>query len=274
MLQHFLKYQTLGNNFIVFDWYKKSEPAVSCALADSGWSDFVKKSCNRYTGVGADGVLIIKHDQESFLPEMLIFNADGTSAENCLNGLRCVAHYLVMHYHYPSQFSIKLGKQIVTCLVDKTLEITTYISGVECFGSLKLKTEFGVFDGYQASAGNPHFIVFQEVSRDWLEQHGMQLECHSAFPEKTNVEFLWPSKQNDQILKVYKVLIHERGCGMTQACGSGASAIIATLFHNQHLKKEEKVMLVMPGGSVIGWIDAQGLVALQASANFVFKGEF
>lgn len=279
MLRPFLKYQSLGNDFIIFDWYKKTEPAMKCALAYDAWKDIVINLCKRYEGIGADGVLILKSDRKQFLPEMLIFNADGSAAQNCLNGLRCIAHYLRVHYSYPTDFSIKIGNNKVACLIDpldedhESFDITTFLDFIQSQASLEIETSLGTYKGYQASAGNPHFILFQKVALEWLRDHGALFECHAAFPEKTNVEFVWEIGRQKNGFRRFQLLVYERGCGITRACGSGASAVVKVLFDTQQIQQGEKIILTMLGGDLLCWVDEKGRVALKASASLVFRGD-
>lgn len=270
MIKNFIKYQSLGNNFILFDWYDQLEESIQQTLHDASWPTFVKNICNRHTGVGADGVLILKRNEQEQLPEMLIFNADGTQAESCLNGLRCVTHYLVTKHGFPASFLIKLGKRTMVCGIEKSgtdILITNNIGNVEYQGTKTVTIFEGTFHGHVASVGNPHFIIFQKTELDWLQRHGAALESHEAFPHKTNVEFIW----EDGVAR-YHVLVYERGCGITQACSSGAAAIVGTLFHLKKIEANQKIELVMLGGSVISWVDHDGNVFLQAGAQPVFTG--
>jgi len=422
MIKKFIKYQSLGNNFVLYDWYDQLEETIQQALqgvhpdpstpfvrplvprsdviasrgmepkgrmegtavlgtkgvSKGSWPSFVKEICNRNTGVGADGVLILKRNEQEQLPEMLIFNADGTQAESCLNGLRCVTHYLVTKHGFPASFAIKLGKRLVLCEVDEngsfplSLEtssndsssgirecdqsrderalnlnqsrdergqnlnpsprgvrrsskseggclegyshnilITNNVGSVDYHGTKTVTIFEGSFQGHVASIGNPHFIIFQKIERTWLEKFGASLESHEAFENKTNVEFVWEdagslsleTSSNDSSSGIreceqlgdgrehdfnpsprgsrsdvsrgmpkYHVLVYERGCGTTQACSSGAAAIVGTLLHLKKIEINQKIELVMLGGSVIGWADQQGKVFLQASAQPIFTG--
>src|SRR5438045_267055 len=118
ILKNFVKYHSLGNDFIVFDWYKRPSFYMHNELQEASWKQFVIDMCNRHYGVGADGIVIITNSQQAGMPEMLIFNADGTQAESCLNGLRCVAKYLFTEYHFPESFNIKLGQRIIECVMN------------------------------------------------------------------------------------------------------------------------------------------------------------
>jgi diaminopimelate epimerase len=305
MLKKFIKYQSLGNNFVFFDWYQEPQNVIQEKLGAQEWASFVRKLCDRNIGVGADGVLILKKhaqencvspsvvsdcasnriesmDSEKNIPEMLIFNADGTQAESCLNGLRCVTHYLVTHYKFPEKFSIKLGKRIIACVIEReqtkpeNLLITNTIGYIECQGekTVSIPTEpISSFHGHIVSVGNPHFIIFKQISLDWLTQYGVLLESHELFPNKSNIEFVWEEPvKNTGSIRRYNVLVYERGCGITQACSSGAAAITGLLYNLKKITPHQKIELIMLGGSVISWVDDHGQVFLQAGAQSVFSG--
>ena len=133
MLKHFIKYQSLGNDFILYDWYKKPAVFVQQALKDAGWAQFVKDLCDRHFGVGADGILIIKSSPETSFPEMLIFNADGSQAQMCMNGVRAAAHYLFTHHGVQKIFKIRVGQRDVECSViedknkEKPIDVVTNV---------------------------------------------------------------------------------------------------------------------------------------------------
>src|SRR3989338_293477 len=110
-LKHFVKYQSLGNDFIVFDWFKKPTSFIQEELKDAQWKEFVIKTCDRHFGVGADGVLIITCCPQEGVPEILVFNADGSNGQTCLNGLRCVAKHLFDTHHFPKEFRIKMSQR-------------------------------------------------------------------------------------------------------------------------------------------------------------------
>jgi len=270
MIKNFIKYQSLGNNFVVYDWYAQPENYIQKIIHDASWRAFVIEICNRNTGVGADGVLILKRFEQDEIPEMLIFNADGTQAESCLNGLRCVTHYLVTEYNFPAKFSIKLGKRMILCEIEQDTQdilITNNVGPINYEG-IKTVTIFeGTFQGHVASIGNPHFIIFEKIELPWLQQFGALLESHEAFPNKSNIEFVWEESHAR-----YHVLVYERGCGITQACSSGAAAIVGTLLHLNKIEINQKIELIMLGGSVIGWADQNKNVFLTAGADMIFTG--
>jgi diaminopimelate epimerase len=280
VLKNFVKYHSLGNDFVVFDWYKRPAVYMHNELHDASWKKFVVRICDRHYGVGADGVLIITSNATAGMPEMLIFNADGTQAEMCLNGVRCVAHYLYVTHHFPDHFTLKVGDRVIECSIlsqseqDGAHGIVTRVGCVSCAGEHSIDTANGAFNGFVASIGNPHFIIFQETTIDWLAQHGKTLETHPFFERGTNVEFVWMSQNKSSGEKTFNVLVYERGCGITLACSSGAAAITGVLLDRGMITKTQKIILSMPGGSIRSFVDVDGSVVLQATAQQVFKGSF
>lgn len=269
-LKHFIKYQSLGNDFIVFDWFKKPTSFIHEELKDAQWQQFVTKICDRHFGIGADGVLIVTYSSSDKVPEILIFNADGSNGQICLNGLRCIAKHLFDHHNFPVSFTIKMGSRIIECSVqskDGVTTITTNVGCVDYFGPCTIQTTVGQFDGYKASVGNPHFVIFDAKSVQWLAQYGALIESHAAFQQKTNVEFVVPESS-----KKYSVTVYERGAGVTLACSSGAAAIMGVLDHLKQCKRGEIITLKMPGGALLCSVEQNGTVTLTASAEYVFQG--
>ncbi len=263
MYLKFKKYQSLGNDFIVFDWQDVSESEILIRLSSSLWSSFVRSSCQRHTGVGADGILIIKQGR---VPEVLIFNADGTQAELCLNGLRCVADYLYMSCAYPEVFSLLMGGKDIECLINKdTQEITNKIVGVTYLKKKTIDVGGKKLTGHMVDVKNPHFVIFERGSLKWLQEYGRVIETHPVFLNKTNVEFVW---QHDN---VYHMLVYERGCGITQACSSGVAAVTYALNFIGSIQKKQHITICMLGGNISSWVDVNALF-LKTKAQFVFHG--
>lgn len=274
MLNNFFKYQSLGNDFILFDWYKRVASFLDNDIAAAGFSDQIKKICDRHYGVGADGVLIVKNNPSVGLPEMMVFNSDGTSAENCLNGLRCVAFHLYKTYNFPQNFVIKFGQREVACtVIDEKkpgieIQILTKVDAPTAGIEHKINTEVGDFFGFNVTIGNPHFIVFKQIEPAWLAQNGSLLEKHESFPSKTNVEFVWQTAPNH-----FQMLVYERGCGLTLACSSGAAAVAGLLAQLGKVSFGQAFFIDMPGGSVECEVEAGGSVILKAPATFTFRGD-
>lgn len=277
MLKHFIKYESLGNDFILYDWYKKPAVFVQQALKDTGWEQFVKEICDRHFGIGADGILIIKSSAETSFPEMLIFNADGSQAQMCMNGVRAAAHYLFTHHGVQKTFKIKVGQREIECSVieDKSkglsVEIVTNVGPVFYQENKIIQAQKDSFDGHSVDVGNPHFVIFQQTDQAWLVEHGKELESHAYFPARANIEFVWEDL-TDKSHKAYRLLVYERGCGMTLACSSGVAATLGALYHLGLVKQDEQVAFNMLGGTVIGFVDAEKNIILCATATMVFSG--
>lgn len=276
MLTHFIKYQSLGNDFILFDWYQESLARIDAIIQPSQWAETVRLLCNRHTGIGADGVLILKNNLHVNQPEMIIYNADGSHALMCMNGLRCVAHYLFTTYAPHQEWSIRIGTQQAQCSAtyhNNTILITTNIANNTYYGTTTIQVDHKSLEGHIVSVGNPHFIIYQETTLSWLEKYGSIIEHHKKFPEKTNVEFLWNITESNMPHQHYYILVHERGCGITQACSSGVAASLVALINTHHIKPNELVTISMPGGSVTGCVNCKNNVILTAQAHLVFKGD-
>ncbi len=271
MIQIFFKYQSLGNDFILLDWYKKSQNAIQKTLTCPTWKKFVIDSCNRHFGVGADGILILKNDSK--LPEGLIFNADGSQAEICLNGLRCLTLHLFTQHNFSSDFKIKMGTKIIDCQLQAStteqLQITNKIEAANYLGQKTIEIDKEKLSGHVVDVGNPHFIVFEKVDLEKLKKYGPLIEKHKSFKNGTNVEFVWQEKENS-----YQMLIHERGAGITLACSSGAAAALYLLFKLGKIKKEEKLKINMLGGQISCLLNKSEQMILQAPAQLTFNGSF
>jgi len=260
----FYKYQSLGNDFILFDWLNKTINSVDSVLQNDNWSSVVKHLCDRRFGVGGDGVLVIKKNSFKQI-EAVMFNADGSLGYKCLNGLRCVAHYLVKEKGFPCDLEIFMGDKLIQCSVKD--EVIINVGKVDYQGQHKLSLEDMVLQGHIVSVGNPHFVIQQKISLSWLQANGVRIERHSDFPDRTNVEFVWPMDESNN----YKILVHERGCGITLACGSGAAAVMRTLYQLRKVTNNEKIMLNMQGGTIESYLDNDDNVIQQAPAALIFR---
>jgi len=262
---NFYKYQSLGNDYILFNWLDKNINGVDTILHNNNWSNIVKYLCNRRFGIGSDGALILRENSSKQI-EAVMFNSDGSLGYKCLNGLRCVAHFLVKEKKFLCDLDIFMGDKLMHCNVKD--EVIINVGKVDYQGQHKLLLENMVLQGHIVSVGNPHFVVQQQIDLSWLQANGVLIEQHSDFPNRTNVEFVWPIDKSNH----YKILVHERGCGITLACGSGAAAVIQTLYQQHKIANNEKVILNMQGGILESYIDDNNDVIQQAQATLVFQG--
>lgn len=272
----FWKYHGLGNDFIIVDGIDGT------VEIDKEWC---KNVCRRNFDVGADGVLYIMPGEDTDIT-MVVINADGTEAEMCGNGIRCVAKHAYDHNLVTEQrFSINTlaGEKDATVTLGKDGKVSTvsidmgapilngksipinhngrFVDEHFVIGSLRIR-------GTAVSMGNPHFITFTELPDETINRLGPELEKHEFFLNKTNVEFCQMKEG-----KIY-VRAYERGAGWTLACGTGASASTVAAALIGLVPFDEPIDVHLPGG----WLKVTvardlGYVIMEGPAEFVFKGE-
>ena len=206
----FYKMHGLGNDFVVLKGPLKIEPEI------------IAKLCDRNFGIGADGLLVISPDE---IVKMEYWNADGTPAEMCGNGLRCVARFAVdQKLVEPGQFMVQTpaGQLKVSWDGKDANDIAVQV------GKVTMKNDPITIENIEffvASVGNPHAITFVEnVSSAPVTTLGPKIEVDQNFPNKTNVEFAHIERRNKINLRIW-----ERGVGETMACGTGmvSTAVVA-----------------------------------------------
>lgn len=277
----FFKVHSLGNDFLVID--KTETKGVSDISALAG------RVCDRHTGVGADGVLIISvKDKAKGHVNFRIFNADGTEAEVSGNGLRCAAAYLYKQKKIDSPqilFSTSVGQRECTFIEGKkNVSLLKIEMGIPLLSSQDIPFDDGSF--YEKiidyplsinqivypitvlSLGNPHCAIFFDHFPDRIEWHqiGREIESHPFFPNRTNIEFIRRLNKEE-----IEVLFWERGVGETLSSGSGAcAAAVASILKNLTDKKV-KVRTSM-GQLTVEWEKEK--VYQTGPAEIVFKGDF
>lgn len=244
----------------------------------------VQKLSDRHFGIGGDGVVLIENSNLADF-KMRIFNSDGSEAEMCGNGIRCVGKYV-----YDKKLTEKQDITIETLAGIKELklycenEICNKVCvdmGEPAFKSedlptfldekitkdLKLEIEDKEFRFTLVSMGNPHAIAFAEnVENIPIEKYGPMVENDSIFPNRTNVEFV---EIEDK--KHIKMRVWERGSGETLACGTGACAAVVAGEVNGYVDND--VIVKLPGGNLdIKW-DKNNHVYMTGSATTIFEGE-
>lgn len=261
----------LGNDFILF---------IDSDISKS-YADLARSLCDRHYGIGADGLLVISPQINSH-QKLRIFNADGSEAETCGNGLRCAAKFLRDNgYVSIDLFSINtpFASHDVKChLENGKVALVTVNMGAPKDTALEriaLTAEASgkggkTFSGYSISLGNPHFVIFQDkissFEKSWYDYWGKLLSTHEAFSFGCNIEFAEITDTNKLRLVVY-----ERGVGMTQACGSGACAAAVTAVALGNVVSP--VFVELPGGEVTVEWDGKSDCFLTGTAKEVFRGE-
>lgn len=268
----FFKYEGIGNDFVVLD-------GLNGNLAIN--TELCKKMCDRHYGIGADGVLYVMPGEDGSDITMRIINADGSEAEMCGNGIRCVAKYA---YDYGKvsgkEFVIHTLRGNLKIKVDtensKVKTVTVNMGepmpgspGSGPSGKLTVETKEGNVTGYCVSMGNPHFVTFDELSEEKTNVLGPILECHKVFPMKTNVEFV-KVKDNKIHIRVY-----ERGAAWTLACGTGACATTTAAALNGLVPFDKPIDVELPGGWLRITVDKDlKYVMMEGPATFVYAGDY
>ena len=266
----FLKMHGLGNDFIIVD--ERQDEIVP----ENKKAKFAEKFCQRRFSVGADGVLFLERAKHHDL-DMRIFNADGSEAENCVNGLRCTAFaiYKIANYDGIKEFDIctKAGPvhATVKALNSKNAMVEIEVLGKRDYlGSDKISVEDRNFEYHSVNVGNPHVVIFLDEPIDDLdvEKYGHMIEYHEKFePDRTNTEFVNATKNY-----TLKMRVHERGACETQACGSGSLAIVIAACEAGYAKKNEWITVKQPGG--ILEILYGDKLRLKGQAELSFRGTF
>ncbi len=261
----FSKMQGAGNDFVVIDVMKNqfdySLPVLSQFL------------CDRHYGVGADGLILIdKSETQDF--KMRIFNADGSEAEMCGNGIRCLAKYAFEKgLTDKAQFFVETlagTKKAELELEHKkvvSVKVNMGCPEIDCIKYM-IEIEEKQYYVYPVSLGNPHAVCFvKDVENFEVEKIGAILENYKYFPNKTNVEFVEIVDQHKM-----KVRVWERGVGETNACGTGACASCMIAIKEKFT--ENDITVDLKGGSLKIYFDKESQeMFLEGEAEFVFDGK-
>ncbi|MBN1601295.1 MAG: diaminopimelate epimerase [Chitinispirillaceae bacterium] len=269
----FQKWHGLGNDFIIPD--RNHEQLFPLLKKNAAIL------CDRRKGIGADGLLFLLPSEIADF-KMAIINSDGSEAEMCGNGIRCIASYIgSQKISLHKSLAIETGAGIIrTELLDNTT--VTVNMGSPCLDASRIPVagRSGVvlmekidiagreFKFTAVSMGNPHAVIYPDHNDDDLVKTiGPQIETHPLFPKKTNVEFITILSDSEIVMRVW-----ERGCGETQACGTGACAsVVSGILNKLH---GNYVTVHLPGGDLlISWSGTQSdPVYMTGPAMHVFNG--
>lgn len=247
----FTKMQGLGNDYLYFYGEAPANaPALSRRLSD------------RHFGPGADGLIFIApSDRADF--SMRIFNADGSEARMCGNGIRCVGKYV-----YDKGYTHKTELLIATGSGLRRLKLR-----VENGRAVSAEVDMGAAvvtpgaDGDLVEIGNPHLVVFvPDAEGAPLETEGPRRSA--SVPGGINVEFVSPCGPNRLRMRVW-----ERGSGVTLACGTGACAAAAAAVRRGLCAAGQPVEVRLDGGLLRITVDAAGRVRMEGPAETVYEGE-
>ena len=273
----FTKMHGLGNDYVYMD-------AINQNIENR--NELAKFVSDRHFGIGSDGLILICPSERADF-KMQMFNSDGTEAEMCGNGIRCVGKFV-----YDKGLTNKETIKIETLAGIKILELNIennkmktakvdmgepilepskipVISKENPVKNLKLKEEDKEFNFTCVSMGNPHAVTFikPDVKEFDICKYGKELEINKAFPKKANIEFI-----NVIDDKTLKMRVWERGAGETLACGTGACASAVAAVLNGYTSRKVKVHLL--GGDLsIEWNEKDNHVYMTGPATTVFDGE-
>ncbi|MEM2972242.1 MAG: diaminopimelate epimerase [Candidatus Bathyarchaeia archaeon] len=270
----FWKMHGLGNDYIVMD--NRNQQIKEKALAV-----LAKKLCERRFGIGADGLLLVYNSGIADV-KMRIFNADGTEAEMCGNGIRCLAKFCfenkIVNKEFVTVETLAGIREVQLHIEGNSVDSVRVNMGLPQFEREKIPmVGRGTFinqplnvDGKEflataLSIGNPHCVIFvDEVSKYPVEAVGPKTERHRLFPNRTNVEFVQILSKDELRVRTW-----ERGVGETLACGTGACASVVAA--NILGKIGNKATVHLLGGDLeIEYTN--GVVFMKGSAEKVFEG--
>ncbi len=251
---HFAKMHGIGNDFILVD-NREQNIIFSDGL--------ITNLANRHTGIGFDQLIVLDDSTEEKCDAAYrFFNPDGSPAEQCGNGQRCIALYLNSQNSKQEKFcvsgmagkirSILVDRECVKVNMGKVTSIRKYISGQR--------------EMFHVLFGNPHLVVDYN-GIDTCDLTRVNEKYTTEYPEGINLEIAEIITKN-----TIKIRVHERGTGETNACGSGACAAVAALQNNGQL--DNKVKVILPGGTLMVEYNKQNRnFYLTGPAKHVFSGE-
>jgi len=274
----FIKMQGIGNDYVYVDAITNHIPHPE---------QIAPRISDRHFGVGGDGLILLLSSSKADF-RMRMFNADGSEAQMCGNGIRCLSKMIYEHnFSEKKELSIETMAGVKEVKLEvknrKVLSVTVDMGApriernelpmIGDSGSV-IEEELELEDGVRflisaVSMGNPHCVIFvEDVENFPLSKYGPMIENHPLFPERTNVEFVEIISPGEVRQRTW-----ERGSGETLACGTGASAV--TVAGSLARKLDKKVLVHLRGGDLsINWDVITGNVFMTGPAEEVFRGEW
>jgi diaminopimelate epimerase len=277
----FTKMHGCGNDYIYVDCFRNPMPHDPAGLS--------RAISDRHFGVGSDGLILIGPSVKADA-RMRMFNADGSEAEMCGNGIRCVAKYVYDHgLVRKSTLTVETGRGVLTLALEVSAGTVRHVRvdmGVPILEAALIPTSLPgnppldvpvTIPGSPEltlpvsciSMGNPHCVLYLDAVTDsFVLGIGPKIECLSVFPRRTNVEFVKVNRPDDVTMRVW-----ERGSGETLACGTGACAVaVAGVLAG---KTQRRIVAHLPGGELqLHWSETDNHVYLTGPAVEVFSGDW
>ncbi len=267
----------LGNDYIYVNGFAET-------LADPAQT--ARAISDRHRGVGSDGLILVLPSDKADV-RMRMFNADGSEAEMCGNGIRCVAKFAYeRNLAQKNPMRIETGNGVLSLdlkidsgkvhdatvnMGEPILDLPKIPVNIEGLRPGKLPNEFrlDLWNALFVSMGNPHAVMFIEnVAAVDLPNLGPKVENHSAFPKRINAHWVQVQSRGEVTMRTW-----ERGSGITMACGTGACAVcVAGMLTG---RTDRKILAHLPGGDLIlEWREADNCVYMTGPATEVFSGEW
>jgi diaminopimelate epimerase len=290
----FTKMHGIGNDYVYVNGFSQT-------VADP--ARLAKQVADRHFGIGGDGLILILPSKQADV-RMRMFNADGSEAEMCGNGIRCVAKFAYDHgLAKQNPLRVETGNGILTVdlhtdagkvhsvtvnmgqpvlklsdipvdanLVGAPMDSHEYSFRIEQSpetGKLNQVTMYKPSHATFVSMGNPHAVIFvQDVAKVEVDSLGPMVEKFKAFPKRINAHWVQVNSRNEVTMRTW-----ERGSGITLACGTGACAVaVASALTG---RTNRKVLAHLPGGDLtLDWREADNCVYMTGPATEVFSGEW
>lgn len=286
----FAKMHGLGNDFVLFDAYH--DPGVEHAR---DWSRLAPALCDRHVGIGADGVIVVCRPTGGGDCRMRIFNADGSEAEMCGNGIRCLPEFGRRYLDWSIapvavETCAGLRRVVPRCQAGRIVAVAVDMGRPELAparvpvvperldlaeqagAEYRLRWQGRVIPAVFVAMGNPHVVLFADGPAPWgaaldAREIGPALESHPAFPHRTNVHVVRITARDRAEVHTW-----ERGAGLTRACGTGACATLVAGVVSGRL--DRRAWIRLPGGELeIDWPAPDATVTMTGPAAFVFEGD-
>lgn len=273
----FTKMQGLGNDYVYMD-------NINQKIKNA--SNLAKIMSDRHFGIGSDGIILIEKSNIADF-KMRMFNKDGSEAEMCGNGIRCVGKFIYdKNLSDKTELSIEtLGgiKKLELSINDKQVEMVKVDMGIPILEAdkipvlsnenpvknLKIKANDKEFIFTCVSMGNPHAVTLvNDINNFRVDDYGKEVEKNAVFPNKTNVEFVEIKNINNIKMRVW-----ERGTGETLACGTGACAAVVACYLN-NITSRNVIVELLGGKLKIEWNEKDNHVYMTGPAVTVFEGEW
>jgi len=272
----FTKMHGAGNDYVYINCFDEPIPDDLAALA--------RRVSDRHCGIGGDGLILICPSRTADA-RMRMFNADGSEAEMCGNGIRCVAKYVYDHGICPKpRLTIETGNGVLVLdlqVVEGKVRQVRVDMGEPILDAARIPTTLPgdpvvdvdldlddrTLQVTCVSMGNPHCITFVDKLTDaWVLGVGPRVETNLSFPNRVNAEFVEVLSPREVRMRVW-----ERGSGETLACGTGACAVCVAGVLNG--RTERTILVHLPGGDLeLHWSEEDNHVYMTGPAVEVFRG--